>query len=73
MTTGKEAVLIINDSLKRKKGTFVLAKENGTNMLFTGAPTAARSENGYVIALGLSREQVVKLRDMCEAALEEES
>lgn len=67
----------IAESIGRKKGTFVLAKTTSADgatkpfALAVGSINAVSVNGGFTIMLGLSRDQVEKLRAMCDEALGE--
>jgi len=79
MTKSKLAAGVreIAESIGRGKGTFVLAPTapgDGVTKPFALAVGSSRTvqvNGGFTIMLGLSREQVGKLRTMCDEALAE--
>ena len=68
----------IAESIGRGKGSFVLAPaapEDGVTKPFAlavGSIRALTLNGGFSIMIGLTREQVEKLRAMCDEALAEE-
>lgn len=73
----REAVTAIAASIGRGKGTFALARavpSDGISkpfVLATGSINATRVNGGFMVTIGLSREQVEVLRTMCDDALAE--
>lgn len=70
----------IAESISRKKGNFVLAKTDPTDKLATkpyalavGSIRVLSVNGGFTIMIGLRRDQVETLRDMCIEALAETS
>lgn len=71
----REAVNMVAASIERGKGTFVLARtvpSDGASKPFAlaaGSVNAIRINNGFMVSIGLSRDQVAALRAMCDEAL----
>ena len=67
----------IATSITRRKGNFVLARspkgESKPYSLAVGSSRAVQVNGGLMIMIGLSRDQVEKLRAMCDEALAEGS
>jgi hypothetical protein len=70
----------IAESIGRKKGSFVLAKTDPTDKnatkpyaLAVGSIRALSVNGGFTIMIGLSRDQVEKLRAMCDEVLIEDA
>jgi hypothetical protein len=68
----------IAESIKRGKGNFVLAKTDPLDKLATkpyalavGSIRAVSVNGGFTIMIGLTRDQVEKLRAMCDEVLAE--
>lgn len=65
----------IRSSISRGKGTFGLAHgppgQGKPYSLAVGSIRAVQVDGGFTIMLGLSRDQVVKLRAMCDELLTE--
>jgi hypothetical protein len=63
----------IRSSISRGKGTFGLARtpagQGKPFSLAVGSIRAVQIDRGFMIVLGLSRDQVVKLRAMCDELL----
>lgn len=69
-TAGLRLVL---ESLRRNKGTWALVRVEGQRaptMLMLGAPTATKLREGFVVAIGCSREELTKLRDAIDVMLD---
>lgn len=68
-----EALVEVTDAVRRKKGTFALAETGQPGhapfSLVAGSTRAVKVENGFFITLGLRRDQVEALRDMCDEML----
>jgi hypothetical protein len=66
MTTfGKNLV----DAIKRGKGSWSLAVESGRTVLAVGAVQAVKVPGGCIVAIGLNREELLKLREAADDAL----
>lgn len=61
----------IASAIGRGKGGFTLGTVSGKASLALGAPTAVKLDGGFVVMLGLSREQVEELRELCNETLKE--
>jgi hypothetical protein len=63
----------IRSSISRGKGTFGLAPtplgQGKPYSLAVGSIRTVQVDRGFIITLGLSRDQVVKLREMCDEVL----
>lgn len=77
MRTMQEATKDIIASIARQKGSFAVTK-SPTNAptakpftLTAGSWRAVLVAGGYMVSLGLSREQLAMLRDECDALLRE--
>lgn len=78
----REALAAIADAFTRGKGTFALArldvlerevqKNPKPFALCAGATKAVQTKTGVIVTLSLDREQVEKLRAMCDDALKED-
>ena len=74
MTDLKGGLVRIATTINRGKGGFTLGTEEGKASLAVGAPTAVKvngTNGGFIVMLGLSREQVEELREMCNETLKE--
>jgi hypothetical protein len=73
MKTPMEAINQIRDSIGRGKGTFTLthapAGQAKPFNLSAGSIRAIQVSGGFIVSLGLSRDQVATLRDICDALL----
>lgn len=75
MSMLSEGLQAIADAIGRRKGTFVLAKTDAADgipnqfVLAVGSIRAVSVNGGFLITIGLDREQVEKLRSMCDEAL----
>jgi len=71
--TLQEVLLTIRGAIGRGKGTFGLAPASpGQSKPFSlaaGSVNAVRVEGGFIVVLGLSHDQVVTLREMCDELL----
>jgi hypothetical protein len=69
----KEILDEIRSSISRGKGTFGLAQtpagQGKPFSLAVGSIRAVQVDRGFMIVLGLSRDQVVTLREMCDELL----
>lgn len=69
----QEGLTAIADAISRKKGTFILAPsppgESSPFMLAVGSWRVVRTKGGFIVTLGLKREQVLRLREMCDEIL----
>jgi len=74
----RESVTAIAASIGRGKGTFVLARtepSDGASKPFNlaaGSINAVRVNGGFMVSIGLSRQQVEGLRAMCDEVLAED-
>lgn len=65
----------IAESIGRRKGTFVLAKTEASDgipnpfVLAVGSIRSVSVNGGFLITIGLARDQVERLRAMCDEAL----
>jgi hypothetical protein len=73
----QEALNEIRASISRGKGTFTLARmpagQGKPFNLSAGSIRAIQVPGGFIVSLGLSRDQVVALRSMCDELLSEET
>lgn len=73
----KDVLDDIRSSIGRGKGTFGLARtpagQGKPFSLAVGSIRAVQVDRGFIITLGLSREQVVVLRGMCDELLTADS
>lgn len=75
MTSLAAGLREIASAIGRRKGTFVLAPTSPDDAvqnpfaLAVGSWRAVQVDGGFIVTLGLSREQVEKLRTMCDEAL----
>jgi len=71
--TIQELLNEIRSSIRRGKGTFGLASSPPDRgkpyTLVTGSIRTVQIDGGFIISLGLSRDQVVKLREQCDELL----
>lgn len=71
----KEILDEIRSSIGRGKGTFGLAESPPDRgkpySLVVGSIRTVQVDGGFIISLGLSRSQVVTLREMCDELLGE--
>lgn len=74
--TMQDALNEIRSSISRGKGTFVMASsppgQGKPFNLSVGSIRAVQVPGGFVISLGLSRDQVARLREMCDELLAEQ-
>jgi len=74
--TMRQALDEIRSSIGRGKGTFAVSRmpagQGKPFSLSVGSIRVVRVDGGFVISLGLSRDQVAKLRAMCDEMLAEE-
>ncbi len=73
--TSKEALRAICDSISRKKASFAVtpnpdAIDPAPFALQAGASKIIKVNGGYIVAMNMKREQLVKLRDSCNELLE---
>ncbi len=79
MSDLREGLQAIAEALGRGKGTFVLARTVATDgisnpfVLAVGSIRSVRINKGFMITIGLSREQLEALRTMCDETLAEQS
>lgn len=84
LETMREGLLRISGSVSRKKANFFLARTDVEKMsevqpeadlqrnaysLGVGSHVGVKIPGGYVITMGLSREKLVELRDLCNDLL----
>lgn len=53
----------ILDSISRRKGSWYLGLMEGKVTLAVGAPNAVKVQGGTISVVGLSHDEIVKLRD----------
>ena len=75
MTTMQDGLLQIRAAIGRGKGTFVLTRsppgQGKPFSLAAGSIRAVQVEGGFIVVLGLTRDQVAMLREMCDELLAE--
>jgi hypothetical protein len=75
MMTMQEALSEIRSSISCGKGTFAVTPsplgQGKPYSLAVGSVRAVQINGGFIISLGLSRDQVAKLRAMCDELLAE--
>lgn len=73
MRTLQDALNQINSSISRGKGTFaVIPSPSGQSKPFSlavGSIRAVQVPGGFIITLGLTRDQVATFREMCDELL----
>lgn len=73
--TFEEIVLEVAEACRRGKGTFGLARNSKRHptpfALVAGHHKVVDIESGYLVSLGLTRDQVERLRDQCNVLLDE--
>lgn len=75
--TLQDALLKIASSISRGKGTFAVTRSPSGQAkpysLAVGSIRTVQVDGGFIITLGLSRDQVVTLREMCDEVLAPEA
>lgn len=63
----------IVDSISRGKGSWSLANQDGNQLLTVGSVRTVRVNGGFIVSIGLNRDQLTQLRDAADALLKEQS
>ena len=64
-----KALTNIVESITRGKGSWSLTMQSGKAMLAAGAPTAIEAAGGVIVAIGLGRDELTRLRQAVDEAL----
>ncbi len=69
MKDGENPLKGILEAIGRGRGSWALTAASGKAMLAVGAAKAVTAAGGFIVTLGLGREELVKLRDAADEAL----
>lgn len=72
MKSLQEALIDLAARISRRKSGFTLTKDGFDGYtLASGSPNTVKVKGGFIVALGLKRDQLESLRDQANALLEE--